>query len=153
MIARVRQATPADEDAVATLAVAMLAETRPHEPYEVNIIRARFRHYLDAEDAAVWVAERSGKVIAFLLGYSIPFDWRAGCCTVVRMQYPISDEIGSGAPDMLERKFVSWSRKQGAEEIVGLNFDPKRTAAVRDLLGSRKIEALSSADEEGPDNL
>lgn len=134
-----RLAVLADIESLAALAVAMLEDTRPGERYEQDVIRQRIRHYVGAGDAAVWVVERDGAIVGFLLGWAIPFDWRAGCCTVVKMQHILPDARGTEAGDLLLGEFVAWSREQGAEEIVGFNFSPERTAAVRDLLGTEQI--------------
>lgn len=134
-----RTASAADEPDLVRLAIAMLEETRPGEPYEREVIRSRIRHYLNSADAEIWVVTLQDTVVGFLLGWTIPFDWRSGCCAVVRMQHVALDARETDASDLLMRGFFLWARRQGAQEIVGCSFSPDRVAAMREMLGTQEI--------------
>ena len=139
MTLSVRLAALADEEAIVELVAAMMEETRPGEPYERDVIRERLRDYLDADDAAVWVAERNKAIVGFMLATIILFDWRAGCCTLARMRYAVGGDCGAGSLDLLAQAFLAWSRDRGAEEVFGLNFDPQHAAITRQALGAQKL--------------
>lgn len=138
----VRLALDTDEDVVVEMARANIEETRPDMEFDRHKAEMSFFRYLDTADPTIWVVERERNVIAFLMAAMYEYRAAKGFYTIQEVLFVDRDHRGSRAALLLMREFIAWSKRLGANEIIGgndNNFNSDRTAKFLGHFGFEKV--------------
>jgi L-amino acid N-acyltransferase YncA len=132
-----------EEDVDAIIAMSKInAQTRPTLKFNEARARATFQSYIDNASPTFWVCEENREVIGFFVG-----EFRAhyafdGLFTVQDVLFVRPERRGSRAAVLLMKNFIAWSKRLGANEIIGGNdneFNSDRTAQFLEHFGFERV--------------
>lgn len=113
----VRPAEPRDEDAVVEITGIDIAETLPHLGFDPEITRQTFREALKPQNPFIFVAEKDGLVVGFLMAFVNPYAFTTGFFSSQEVIYVRPEYRGTRAAALLLEAFNSWSDRIGAREV------------------------------------
>lgn len=118
---RVRLAIEADEENLAKMTRAAMAEARPWLTYDEAKARATFRRYLDTADPTIFVAEDASGLVGFMTASLNEFRMASGLFVLHEVIWVRPEKRGTRAAARLMAALVAWSETLGAVEIIGGN--------------------------------
>lgn len=150
---RVRLAEDRDYEAVSAMAQMNRIESCPDKEWsDERMAETFFGSYMARSECMIWVVERAGQVVGFLLATACEYRAFNGLFTVQEVLFVSPDKRGTRAAALLMKKLVEWSRNVGAQEIVGGNDNDllsEQTARFLSRFGFKKKGYYMGLDLNG----
>lgn len=119
-----------------------IRETRPDLGFDEDVARETYRNYLQHASPTIFVAEKCGEIVGYLIAEMYSYRVSTGLFTTQEVLFVKPAHRGTRAAAMLMKQLIVWSRELGAKEIIGGNdnsFRSDRTARFLEHFGFERV--------------
>lgn len=142
---RVRLADRGDEPAIFSLGRRYVEEATPGMPgmhFDEARARESFDAYLATANPTVFVADRNGEIVGFLVASMQPFLFMYGLWTHIELIYVTPEKRGTRAAAELIACFDDWSERIRSRLSIGGNANKLHTERTASLYGKLGYEPV-----------
>lgn len=135
---------------------AEVAAELPHVQFEDDVARETIARYLDNANPTIWIAEKEGQPIGFLVASATSFHFMSGVCCLNDVFFVEAGQRGTRAAALLNEQFELWAERLKAKLLIGGNSNnlyTQRTTKFYEHLGYRKSGVVMLKDGGSPNEL